>query len=347
MNDVASTILRTALLSNALAPPPDEGIKKCAHHLALTVQREGASVYALSTRGFFSRKFLLEPRILRSLRAARTDVIIYVPTQSATFGSFFRSAVLRWLVGAPVVLVALQPRRLRAIPRIVGRLVQPSLLLTPSDAIVRDARRLGIHAASLEPGVETAKFRPVTQTRKTELRRKYGFPTDRPVLLHVGHARFSRGYDWLLRIGGDVTRVVVIGTSLGGDSRVVELLRQSGVHVIEEFVPDVHEVYQLADVYLFPVRDEHAAIAAPLSVLEAMSCNLPVVTTPFGALPRMFAPGLGLYFADSHAAFARSVVDALAMPAAAIRTREQARRYDWHATADRVLEVARETCATA
>ena len=37
----------------------------------------------------------------------------------------------------------------------------------------------------------------------------------------------------------------------------------------------------------------------PLSVLEAMSCNLPVITTRFGALPRAFAEGNGLTFAES------------------------------------------------
>jgi glycosyltransferase involved in cell wall biosynthesis len=35
----------------------------------------------------------------------------------------------------------------------------------------------------------------------------------------------------------------------------------------------------------------------PLSVLEACSCNIPVVTTPFGALPRVIQGVEGVAFA--------------------------------------------------
>ena len=67
--------------------------------------------------------------------------------------------------------------------------------------------------------------------------------------------------------------------------------------------------YKMADLYIFPLKntgdklpesyDQMGAIDIPLSVLEAMGCNLPVITTSFGGLPRFFKPGDGLYFCDT------------------------------------------------
>lgn len=55
----------------------------------------------------------------------------------------------------------------------------------------------------------------------------------------------------------------------------------------------------MADCYLFPVRDDIASIDLPLSVLEAMSCNLPFITTRFGGLDEVFEEGEGLFFLDN------------------------------------------------
>ena len=56
------------------------------------------------------------------------------------------------------------------------------------------------------------------------------------------------------------------------------------------------ELYQLSDAYLFPVLDPSGAIEMPLSVLEAMACGVPVLTTPFGDLQQRFPSGSGVVF---------------------------------------------------
>ena len=336
---------RIALVSNALDPPPDEGIRKCAHELATIFANNGTSVHSIRRNASFAtKKLLLSPRLLRKLRQDRVCAIVYVPTQSATPASFLRSAVLQALGGARVVLLALQARHLGRAGRGLVRFVRPDLVLTPSPTMLREAEDSGLDAAYLPLGTDLDRFKPADQARKDELRRTYDLPAERPVVLHVGHARWHRGLDWIARLRADLVRIVVIGRSLGFDRDVVDWLRASGIHVVDDYVPAIEELYQLADVYAFPVRDEQSAIAAPLSVLEAMACNLPVVSTPFGALPRMVSERAGLFFAGDERQFREGIEAALSTPRHEVRTREQVLRHSWAATANEVLRSALSLC---
>ena len=334
-----------AMVSNALEPPPDEGIRKCAQELAVVLAANGTSVHPINQSApFAARKLLLSPDVLRTLRKQRVGAVVYVPTQSATVGSLVRSAVLRALGGARVIMLALQPRDFGRTGRALARYLRPDVLLTPSPTMLREAERSGLDAAYVQLGTDLDRFKPVSKRQKLELRRKYLLPANEPIVLHIGHAQSLRGLDWITGLGDNVVRVVVIGKSLGLDPNVHEALRSSGVRVFEDYLPDVHEVYQLADVYAFPVRDEQSAIAAPLSVLEAMACNLPVITTPFGALPRMVSEGAGVFFVEDETQFRAAVAAALRMPGEDVRTREQVHSYSWAATADSVLRLAMDLC---
>ncbi|MDQ3894131.1 MAG: glycosyltransferase family 4 protein [Actinomycetota bacterium] len=158
----------------------------------------------------------------------------------------------------------------------------------------------------------------------------------------MGHARPHRGLEWLIGLRDDVLPLVVIGKSLGFDPDVVQTLRNSGARVFDDYLPEIHEIYQLADVYAFPVRDEQSAIGAPLSVLEAMACNLPVVTTRFGALPRMISEGSGFFFVDDEAEFRASTIEALRLQRDQVRTRSQVLQYSWGMMADDLLSAVKD-----
>ena len=62
---------------------------------------------------------------------------------------------------------------------------------------------------------------------------------------------------------------------------------------------NIEELYNIADYYLFPVIRNDAAIETPLSVLEAMACNIPIITTAFGSLPDQFSEDDNFYFVNS------------------------------------------------
>jgi glycosyltransferase involved in cell wall biosynthesis len=104
------------------------------------------------------------------------------------------------------------------------------------------------------------------------------------------------------------------------------------------YVPNVEWYYQSADCYVFPIVDKEAAITVPLSVLEAMSTNLPIVSTRFGGLTDIFQPCDGLKFVS--AGLPSELVDAVKsatrLPNA--RTRQQVLPYDWRAVTRRLME---------
>ena len=118
-----------------------------------------------------------------------------------------------------------------------------------------------------------------------QLKSKYDLPRDRCVLLHVGHLS-RRVAIW----------PVVKAREL--DPSWAHRLRMAGIIVIDEFLGDVHELYQASDCYFYPVSSPTGAIEIPLSVIEACACNLPVLTTRFGGLAEAIREGNGFHYYD-------------------------------------------------
>jgi glycosyltransferase involved in cell wall biosynthesis len=80
--------------------------------------------------------------------------------------------------------------------------------------------------------------------------------------------------------------------------------------------------------------NKQASIEVPLSVLEAMSCNLPVITTRFGALPTTFEKGQGLVLFDSERGLRPELSRARNHPE--VRTRDKVLPYSWGSIRERL-----------
>jgi glycosyltransferase involved in cell wall biosynthesis len=124
-----------------------------------------------------------------------------------------------------------------------------------------------------------------------------------PIAVHVGHLRRTRGLDRLIevktRLGGQIEIVVVASPYFEPEDTLMADLQIAGIRVDRGFIASIADVYLSADLYLFPPPPQsEGAIELPLSVLEAVSCGLPVVSTPFGALPGALAGVTGVRFAD-------------------------------------------------
>jgi glycosyltransferase involved in cell wall biosynthesis len=159
-------------------------------------------------------------------------------------------------------------------------------------------------------------------------RDKYGIARDKFVVLHVGHMNPGRNIAALEKLQDDHTQVMVVGsTSTAQDSRLIERLRDRGVIVWTGYVENIQEMYQLSDCYVFPTLNPTSCIEIPLSVLEAMACNLPVVSTKFGGLPDMFSASDGLYYVEVEEL--EEAVQTVKMGAAATNTRDKVINYSW------------------
>ncbi|HEU5424668.1 MAG TPA: glycosyltransferase family 4 protein [Nitrolancea sp.] len=303
---------RVCLLSDDLSGPPDEGVKKVTlqlaaalaphHHVSLlstTPTSQGSAArYVPAPRTFLSRSLRAE------LRRLQPDVLIYATRRSATFNSFLRARLLkRYCPTATLVLLALQTRRHPAWQQRLIRHLLPDLAGVQSGANRDYLTGLGCHVTLVRGGVDSAAFQPVDEARRQLLRARYGLRDDLPVVLHVGHLHRERGVGVLaaLASGHECQVVLVASSSTPQEADIGDELRAAGVTLLTTYLPHIEELYQLADCYVFPVLSTDAAIELPLSVLEALACDLPVVTTRFGGLPQAFAnaPSEGLVFIDS------------------------------------------------
>lgn len=310
--DTTAARRRIWIISDDLSGPPDEGVKKFTLAMAATLRcrhdvelistdgaGDGAEIRLIPTSKTFLGRSLFE-----ALREERPEIVIYASRRSATLFTFLRARLLKlYCPTAEVVLLGLQTRRHRRWQQAVVRRIRPDLVLVQSDDNRDYLERLGCRASLVPSGVDVDTFRPVDATRRLELRDRYGLSPDLPVVLHVGHLQEGRGIRDLIPLAasGQCQVLLVTSTSTLRQTPLATELRIAGVRLLTDYLPRIEEVYQLSDCYVFPVRTTDNAIEAPLSVLEALACDLPVVTTRFGGLPRLFegVSHPGLVFIDS------------------------------------------------
>lgn len=202
--------------------------------------------------------------------------------------------------------------------------------------MVADLNLLNIKSLILDIGIEIDRYRPVEN--KASLRKKYNLPEDKNILLHVGHIRESRNIRWFIEVQNAIhdVQVVIIGsTSTNNEDTLHKDLTDSGIIVIRDYLPDVSELYQLSDYYCFPVVINTAAMEVPLSVLESMASNIPVLTTRFGRLTELFHEDEYFTYIESAPDIIDKIKDGFGNQC---NNREKMEPLTWQATANKVIE---------
>ncbi len=315
--------LRVAVIGE-LDPSAAEGMATVVSNLAAELERGGSdvAVLAAATR---KRSHVVEPAHISTLRQLRPHVVLYIPRSGLTAASAFRIAVLRRAVAPARVRPLVLQASSGSLPRML-----PLVTLVPSQRLHDMLAERGARAHVVPIGVDDARFAP-GEARETEV---WPEPPRAPRVLHVGHVKPSRNVQVLVefaRRGCDCALVASPATE--PNATLLRVLLEAGVTVVREKVANIEEVYRQADTYVFPVIDERGCIEVPLSVLEAYASGTRIVTTPFGAVPELFAEDKSVTIVDPAQLVPAVLASFDTAPPAGRR-----KLPSWRDSADRLLE---------
>ncbi|MFC1878375.1 glycosyltransferase [Chloroflexota bacterium] len=191
--------------------------------------------------------------------------------------------------------------RLRMI--LYDRLSQPYI-----SALTAVSRGLRCHLANLllraensfyviHNPVDTERFRPAPQTREA-IRREMGFKETDFLVGSVGRLVADKGHIYLLQAAKllrsqypDIRFILVGDGPLGAT-----IQSKIKAHSLEDTVKllgsstNVERLYNGLDCFVVSSIRE----GGPITLLEAMACGLPVVSTPVGLAPEALADGCGI-----------------------------------------------------
>jgi glycosyltransferase involved in cell wall biosynthesis len=332
--------MKALFIYEELHPPYDEGMKKFAHkvHSEISKEMDTCIINDICWLPVRINNLLITPRILFSYILHRPDIVIYVPKQSLTFFSLLKTVIFRVFMHDSLRTIGLQKRNISANKVRLLRKLNFGKVLVLSRSMSRDLEKLGIKADIIYTGVDINRFKPETDSVKATYRKKYNIPQDKIILLHVGHIRSSRNLELLININRkfDNCQVVVVGsTATSRESETYERCLQAEIIIIDQAIDDINEIYASSDIYVFPVKIESGAMETPLSVLEAMSTNLPVLTTRFGQLTELFGESDHFKYVESIDEIDTETIEQ--MTSSACMNRKQVLNFTWQATAEKIV----------
>jgi glycosyltransferase involved in cell wall biosynthesis len=239
-------------------------------------------------------------RLTRLLRGRRIDAVVTVGTGG---DKMFWGRLAAWRAGTPVVASALHSTGLP------DHVEWQNRLLTPlTDAFIAvavpHARHLveheGCPAAKVRVvpnGVDTQRFRPLAPS--PALREQLRLPPGAPVAAILAALRPEKNHELFLRSAARIRQTVPSAQFLviGDGARRNELETLAGQLQLSPSVhflgtrADVPELLSLVDVLVLSSHME----ANPVSVLEALACEKPVVATRVGSVGETVQDGVSGY----------------------------------------------------
>jgi len=292
--------MKVIYFSEDLSYPFDEGIKKTAF-LTLQIINNSFDVIGFCKYGadtdqpklinIPSNKLLLNKSVKKLVNSTEPDIILYLPSSSATFASFIRI----WIMGlyspkAKTAIISLQPKSISYLYRIIVKMIKPDICLSPSPLVLEQLSAIGIKGKLIPLFVDIHKFKPiVNKDRKIELRKKYNFPINRFIISHMGHLNYGRNLDSLIQLQNDKNQIIISSSTstpidAPKEDKLKKKLIDSGIIIIDKYIEYIEEIYQLSDLYIFPVIFNGGSIGMPLSIMEARACGIPVLTTDYGSV---------------------------------------------------------------
>lgn len=321
----------------------DEAMRKTASYLYEYLSRDH-NVLKADLRNIFSIKFW------RDIREFNPSVIHYVSGSSLL--SFALLKIISIYSNSKSVISIMRPTFSNISLKLV-RLFKPDVLIVQSPQTWKKLRDINVETIFMPViGVDTNKFNPSLRKKRIPLRKKFNLDPGDFLVLHVGSLKEGRNLRWLSELQNiDGLQVLIVGAvSQGSDEDLCKELKDNGCIIWDKYFENIEEIYAVADCYVFPVihrenivgKSEADCIDMPLSVIEAMACNIPVVSTKFGGLDRILEGGGGLLFVETLSEFKESVKSIKNLDLD-FNNFDKVKNYSWSETAKRLSNVYKKT----
>ena len=223
--------------------------------------------------------------------------VLKADSQGEMSGTFFKDGLVRLNLSpsSPPFKLFLGLRNL------ILRQANAFTAISPEIAVEKAAGGVNSQRIYLIPNsVDTSRFHPVSRQRKEELRRQLGLPLTHTIAIYTGRLVSYKGLPLLLAAWREIGRkhqdvsLLLLGTGgLDIHNCEAELRAYVNEHNLQQSVyltgavQNVPEYLQAADIFVFPTEND----ALPSSLIEAMACSLPVITTPVGAIKTIIVNG--------------------------------------------------------
>lgn len=303
----------------------DEGVRSIARTITRGLSARGESCIPIEINQIATWKRMAKEK---------PDIIHFIITPTVN-GLLAQKIASILNPGAKVIVSAVHPTLQES--KLV-KLLRPDVVLTQSRKSKEYFDKLGCHTFFFPNGVDTTRFRKTDEETKTKNRTKYGVDQNDFLSLHLASLTAERNLNCL----GDIekkgaSKALIIGRENENyDPIVFKRLKENVSYLWVKHFDAIEEIFQMSDCYIFPTLSPRACIETPLSVLEAMSCNLPIITTRFGALPDLFPERIsGLFFIEDISEIENVIEEVKKLKI--IDTRVAVQPYDWENLFPRLL----------
>jgi glycosyltransferase involved in cell wall biosynthesis len=154
-------------------------------------------------------------------------------------------------------------------------------------------------------GVNTILF---SCKENNEAKQSYIYPDGKKIILFAGDITPWKGLDVFLRSIKSISKQHpdIIGLVLTKEiyryenerrNEVLKYIKESNIEPFIKIIgkqEDISEIYNIADIIVFPFISLFSVMDIPLSILEAMACEKPVIATDVGSISELINNSNGL-----------------------------------------------------
>ena len=225
----------------------------------------------------------------------RKPVVLKADSQGEMSGEFFESGLRKFGISRS----SLPYRLFLAFRNMILKKADAFSAISSEIASEWTSSRVPLNKIHMIPnGVDTALFAPANAEQKSFLREQLNLPQAAIIAIYTGRLVSYKGLPLLLKVWNEIRprheNAILLLAGTGGldihncEAQLHDYVTSAGLEKNVWFlgpVENIPEYLQAADLFVFPTEND----AFPSSLIEAMSCGLPSVTTPVGAIKTIVA----------------------------------------------------------